>query len=419
MSYSVTPYLVRIDDITKTIGSNNRELMVAALKRKAKEEGEKFDENTLDSPLVPMNEDEMDDDDWNSWNTVAAVKALVNGDLSNELISGSQYGYALETLCAHLGKRSEIQSLESVHFSHDFTSYWGWFFSDQPLIPFSEYNDDFPTIGYLRLDKLPAEIQRTKELKFVNRLRKKDMTAKRPYKIQLDSEMAVFSAEYDSATVSPADFPWLDIHFYDSLQRALEALEFHYVRDSELRQLTRVFPNLRHFSRSLINLDKNIEASISQIRIVNARTTEERMLDIRCLEFSTEFEDGHFLVTTNLQGVNPPESIDGITFHNFSPDTSPEALLKHHHKAVSAYKTSTQTTVHTFATDDELISAGRRQQDWMKSDRQKKLQEYETEAAQTEPDDELIEWLEEIRTELLTLYNKAMKTKTDIVTFYY
>ena len=60
----------------------------------------------------------------------------------------------------------------------------------------------------------------------------------------------------------------------------------------------------------------------------------------------------------------------------------------------------------------------------MRVDRQNKLQQFQmmgmmSGAGNSEPDTELLDWLESIRTDLLSLYAKAVETKKDIVTFYY
>ncbi len=418
MSYTVGPYLVNIDDLKKSVGSKDRVFAIAVLKRRAKEKDETFDESDSDG-LVPKDKDEGDEDDWDSWNTMAAVKALVNGDLDNERITGSQYGYALESFCGHLGKRQCVEALEDVHFSGDFDSYWPWLSTaSKPLIPFSGYNDDFPIIGYLPLADLPEEIQRTKELDFAGLGSKKvDLAATFQNKAQLQMEWAIFSADYETILVQPDDYPWLDEGYYDSIQQKLETLGFRKVRDAELLHLSHVLPDTRYFCRTLINADRNVGASISQIRIVKPQNADQRSVDIRCVEFSSEFSDGTFLVTANMLGISVLESFDGVTFQNFPLDTPLNELLDYHKVSAQAYCASAKTEPKILATDDDLILAGERQHLLIRADREKKLMEIV--AAEVEPDEELIEWLEEIRTDLLALYKKALKAKKDIVAFYY
>jgi hypothetical protein len=368
--------------------------------------------------LAPKDEDE--EDEWDEWNTAPAIKALVNGDLLNEKIAGSQYGYALEALCIHFGEREGVESLESVHYSDDFASYWSWLSNKKPLVPFNDYNDDFPIIGYLLLADIPKEIKRTKKLKFKTVPKERPQWELDQQKAQLEMELAIFSADYETATVSPADFPWLDGSYYDSVQQELETLGFRKVRDGECLHLSRLMPETRYFYRTFINAERNISAIITQIRVVEPKTDEQRNIDHRSVEFSSEFADGTFLMTTNILGVTNLESVEGITFQNLPPDTPLEGVLNFHKMFVQIQQnTLAKGEPRTFATDDDLVSTGEQQQALMRADRQKKLSALETGTDTEEPDEDLIEWLEEIRTELLALYEKALETKTDIVTFYY
>jgi len=397
MSYTVCPYLVSIDELKKAVGSKDRKLAQAVLNH-IKERNETLDED--------------------EWNTTATVKALVNGNLENDKIEGFQYGYALEAFCAYLGKREDVEALESVRSSSEFSDYWSWLFADQPLIPFNGYDGgDFPAIGYLYRADIPAEIQRTKELQFDKIVKQEQQ---QPNKAQLEMEWAVFSADYEPVPVSPADFPWLDESYYDSAQQELESLGFHKVRDVEYLHWSRVVPEVRNFSRSLINAERNISAAITQIRVAKPKTDEQKSIDVRCMEFTSEFSDGTFLVTTNMLGITVLESIEGITIQNFRPDISLKDLLYYQKTRIQLDCTWRKKELRTHATDDELIASGERQFLHWRADRQKKLQEAKTGMVTTlELDEETIECLEEIRTGLLALYEKALEANTDIVTFYY
>ena len=105
MIYTVSPYLVIIEDLKKNVGGKDRALAVAILKKRAEEQGRTFGESLWDT-LTPKDEDEAEENDVDreDWNTTVAVKALLNGD--------------------------------------------------------------FPVFGYLFLADIPKEIKRTKKLKF-------------------------------------------------------------------------------------------------------------------------------------------------------------------------------------------------------------------------------------------------------------
>ena len=420
MSYTVSPYLVSIDDLKHAVGSQDRKVTLAVLNKRAEERNETFDENELDNP-VPKDED-------NDWNTTAAVKALVDGDLKNEKIAGFQYGYALEALCAYLGKREGVESLESVRSGcGSFDDYWDWIFGDETLIPFKGYNSSFPTIGYLRLADIPKEIKRTKKLKFDTATQNEgsaeaqEMLAAMlaPQKARLELELAVFSAKYEVATVSPADFPWLDESYYDSVQQELESLGFSKVRDVEYHHLSRICQETRHFSRLLVNAERNICASISQVRFIDPKTGKERRANDRIVRFTSEFSDGAFFITENTKAIQF-FAVENVTYVPSMPKTPLKKLLDEHKSPPFIQPSPWTKEVRIHATDDDLIAMGERLHHLMRVNVPKKLQEFETEnAVKEEPDTELLDWLESIRTDLLALYAKAVETKKDIVTFYY
>ena len=102
------------------------------------------------------------------------------------------------------------------------------------------------------------------------------------------------------------------------------------------------------------------------------------------------------------------------------PKTPLKKLLDEHKSPPFIQPSPWTKEVRIHATDDDLIAMGERLHHLMRVNVPKKLQEFETEnAVKEEPDTELLDWLESIRTDLLSLYAKAVETKKDIVTFYY
>lgn len=161
MSYTVVPYLLKISDLEKIVGSKDRKKMIQVLKNKAEQDDEQFDENELDAVRDTVDEEEDDED----WNTVEAVKAIINGDLNNNQILGFQYGYGLEAICMDLGENEFIEQLESVRGSWTFEEMWSWILDSKSPIAIPE-PDDFPCIGHLRLADIPKELERTQALDF-------------------------------------------------------------------------------------------------------------------------------------------------------------------------------------------------------------------------------------------------------------
>lgn len=392
MGYIVAPYLVSIDDLKNSLGSKDQNLIAAVLEKKKNDK---------------------------------VLEALVNGDLLNREI-GSLYGYALEQLCKHFGKREFIEALEDVHYSDEFDEGWPWLFAKKPLVPFAGWGTDFPFIGYLSHANISKELKRTQKLKFEKLIPKSadSQQENENYKNQMRLECEIYSADYETATVSPADFPWLDESYYDSVQQELEKLGFNKVRDKELLPFSRVSPKTRHFVRVLINAKRNIIASISQIRFVSPTCKAEKSVDIKIVKFSSELSDGRFLETNNTESVYVLENIDGVLFWQFPPDASIELLLAGQNGMIEAQTkilvqhTKEKIKLRKHTTDAALESACERQFLLLRADRQKKAQA-EVQSAANSRYQELIEWLEKVRSDMLALYEKAIKAKKDIVTFYY
>jgi hypothetical protein len=351
-------------------------------------------------------------------NTAAAVKALVDGDLQNKKIAGYQYGYALEAICQYLGQREGVEALEDVHLSDFFAPFWTWILNQKKrLVPFNDYHDgDFPFIGYLQLADIPKEIKRTKKIDFYKELAGTPSDQSQQ-KAQMSAELAVWSADYETATVSPAEFPWLDESYYDSVQKELEALGFRKIRDGENLHASNANPEVRHFFRAFINAERNVSASVTQIRVVEPQTDEHRNIGVRVLEFTSEFADGTFLETTNADYAFG--TVDGINFMPCPADMADDLYNYHRGLLRRQEQAMGKGEPLTWATDDDIEAVGKRMHLLMRADRQKKLQALETGAATEEPDEELLKWLEEIRTGLLDLYEKALEANKDIVTFYY
>jgi hypothetical protein len=240
-------------------------------------------------------------------------------------------------------------------------------------------------------------------------------------------KFAVFYEDFETVTVSPGDFPWLDESYYDSVQKDLELFGFSKVQDGELLHFSLASPEVRTFYRLLINAERNICATIMQFRVVEPQDDEQRNMEIRCVEFTSECSDGTFLVTTNTLGVNNLEDVEGISFCQLPPDVPLDVLQSCHMEQIQSHCDSTQAELLTRPTDADIQSAGERQHLLMRAAGEKQVEVAMQDAMRValaenftdEPNEELLEWLEAIRTDLLALYEKAIEAKTDIVTFYY
>ncbi len=137
MSYSLVPYLVDLNDLRRAIGSKDTELLEAVIQG--------------DPDRFPP--DDLDESDGEV-SGCRALRDLVMGTVP-EAGSGHPYGYALERLCDHLGRRLDADMWESIHWEvledTGFEAVLSGSGSPVPLPPI----DDFPTIGHLT----PEQVQ--------------------------------------------------------------------------------------------------------------------------------------------------------------------------------------------------------------------------------------------------------------------
>ncbi|MDR2644156.1 MAG: hypothetical protein LBC74_15345 [Planctomycetaceae bacterium] len=201
-------------------------------------------------------------------------------------------------------------------------------------------------------------------------------------KDQLEKEWQLYSSDFEPVLVDPLEFTWLDLDYYDTKQRELESLGFRKVHDFENLPQTRVFPEMRTFTRLLINTDRDIDADIVHIRIVKPKNILEINVDIRIVAFVSEFSDGTFLETHNTKGVNLIVNVDGIFMQMFEPDTPLEKLLNAHEEKVESICETKNVEVVVFHTDQELSASGEREFLLFRKDRQKKGGFIETENMQ-------------------------------------
>ena len=91
MSYVLTPYLIDLERLRQAVGSQDESLIAALLDEEASDFEDEWEEGEPDE--VSDLEISLDH----------AVRCLVRGEHLGKA-AGSQYGYAIERLCRHLGE---------------------------------------------------------------------------------------------------------------------------------------------------------------------------------------------------------------------------------------------------------------------------------------------------------------------------
>jgi len=158
--------------------------------------------------------------------------------------------------------------------------------------------------------------------------------------VRLREELdALFSGEHEYKKVTPAEFPYADVGFYDRVQRELESHGFRKLADVEDETLTRVYPETRTFVRLFVDDAALIRAAAFHLRprgglvgLFSAFGLLPRHVHV--VELVTEVPRGKFLVTAPTRGLDrldpPPESqVDRL-----APGTPIKDLVAHHRRRI-------------------------------------------------------------------------------------
>lgn len=170
---------------------------------------------------------------------------------------------------------------------------------------------------------------------------------------------ALFSGEHDYREVTPADFPYADVGFYDRVQKDLEALGFHKLGDVEDLTLSRVYPETRTFVRVMVDDAALIRAGAFHLRPRGGLTGLFSVLGVlprhvHVVELVTELPRGRFLVTAPTRGLDrldpPPEAkVDRL-----APGTPVKELVEHHRRRIQEHLRA--HAAHTPVSMDSLAS---------------------------------------------------------------
>lgn len=207
-----------------------------------------------------------------------------------------------------------------------------------------------------------------------------DSTARAARRI-VASMQSGFTAVHTRVPVDLSEFEHLDLTAYDAYQEDMEAHGFRHMADYEILEL-RNKPNaalVRTFIRAMLSRDGKVQSSYYQARpllrtelnllfmgLLNFRFISapakfrQKMKTRHCVDFETEFDDGHFIVTSNAEGAgrlaSPPE-IDNLFFPYGTPVD--ELMDEHYRRLVAAIKKSSVKPLVVTNLDELYRSANR------------------------------------------------------------
>jgi hypothetical protein len=138
--------------------------------------------------------------------------------------------------------------------------------------------------------------------------------------------------KFEYAIVNAADFPHLDLAFYDQTQKFLEGHGFTWLGDKE-NVTIRKSTGLSLFIRVMISQDKTIMAGIYHFKRKGLTGTKEA----RVLDLESWFNNGHFVTTSNAEQAghfDSPPTIDACHLPNNTPQ---EQILQTHLNRFQAF----------------------------------------------------------------------------------
>jgi len=139
--------------------------------------------------------------------------------------------------------------------------------------------------------------------------------------------------------VSPAQFPHLDVSFYDRVSSELIVEGFRWLGDKENVALSRLLPDLQTFVRGFVGDDGSTSASVWHVRPLGrarvASMIRNDRNEVRAVALSTEFEGRTFVLTSNVKGHDGGHDVPGIESQRLGQQAPASSLLKVHRIAVA------------------------------------------------------------------------------------
>jgi hypothetical protein len=180
------------------------------------------------------------------------------------------------------------------------------------------------------------------------------------------------ATEFDVTDVALDDCPRLDKTFYEKKTAELQTFGFHWLTDWRSLPESKALPELTSITRNLTHEDGQITASVVQLRFANPKNDNEKNIDIRTVQFCTEFSDGLILNTADSQGVDPIVSAEGFVIQQFPPGTVTEHLLRHHRTKVEELLDDHSRTVRCVSDKQDLFAVCYREHKKFCEDRRRK-----------------------------------------------
>ena len=172
----------------------------------------------------------------------------------------------------------------------------------------------------------------------------------------LGQQKSLYGAPHEHVPANTEEFIDLDRGYYEQIQKFFESEKFRYLEDVENVTLSRAYPALRTFERTMIGDNDGVIVRISQI-LPLGRVGR----DIRNIELTSEFSDFTFLVTTNAEILLDTDT-GGVKLNRLRLNTGPAELLSTHRASLIELQAKKPgVTVVKCPTLDAVLKSARRQ----------------------------------------------------------
>jgi len=145
---------------------------------------------------------------------------------------------------------------------------------------------------------------------------------------------ATYAPSHEYANVTPDQFPWVDLAFYERAASELGELGFQRLGDLENLTMSRANPSMRTFIRIMVSADGTVGAGIYDIKIRGwmkcLQWIDVVPKKLSTVDLETEFVDGRFLVTHNSPQAALMKSPPQFDVEVHPAAISADALLEAH-----------------------------------------------------------------------------------------
>jgi hypothetical protein len=174
-----------------------------------------------------------------------------------------------------------------------------------------------------------------------------------------------YAARQERGLVNAADFPDLDLDFYEQGRRDLEQMGFTYLGDIENVTAKEAHPECKTFMRTMLGRGGTVAACLyhPKFRIwMRLLLWVVRMRVGRVVDLETEFSDGCFLCTSNAELAAKMSDPPQIRTHYVKAGTPIHVILEAHDRGVREYlEKEPELEPLAFHSLEEVLESSRRE----------------------------------------------------------